>query len=60
MVELYLVETFYLSPVLAPTCKQHVLSPAKAKVCYSLAELRIISVYLNLFGWRGREVHEPS
>jgi hypothetical protein len=27
-------------------------------VCYSLAELRVKSVYLNLFGWRGREVHE--
>jgi hypothetical protein len=23
------------------------------KVCYSLAELYVRSVYLNLFGWRG-------
>jgi hypothetical protein len=28
------------------------------KVCYSLAELYVISVYLYLFGWRGREVDE--
>jgi hypothetical protein len=29
------------------------------KVCYSLAELYVRSVYLNLFGWRGgREVQE--
>jgi hypothetical protein len=25
---------------------------------YSLAELYVKSVYLNLFGWRGRDVHE--
>jgi hypothetical protein len=28
------------------------------KVCYSLAEPYIRCVYLNLFGWRGREVYE--
>jgi hypothetical protein len=27
------------------------------KVCYSLAELYVKSVYLNLFGWRRCEVH---
>jgi len=51
--------TYHLVPVLAPNYKQHILSPAKVrKVCYSLAELYVKSVYLNLFGWRGREVHE--
>jgi hypothetical protein len=36
------------------------LSPAKVikEVWYSLAELYAKSVYLNLFGWRGREVNE--
>jgi hypothetical protein len=49
----------FLLPVLAPNCKQQILSPAKVrKVCYSLAELYVKSVYLNLFGWRGREVYE--
>jgi hypothetical protein len=28
------------------------------EVCYSLAELYVISVYMNLFGWRERKVHE--
>jgi hypothetical protein len=28
------------------------------KVCYSLEELYVKSVYMSLFGWRGREVHE--
>jgi hypothetical protein len=42
--------------LLAPNYKQHILSPAKfGKVCYSLAELYIKSVYLNLFGWTGRD-----
>jgi hypothetical protein len=45
--------------VLAPDYKQHILSPAKAiKVCCSLAELYVISVYMNLCEWRGREVFE--
>jgi hypothetical protein len=45
--------THHLVPVLSSTYKQHVLSPAKViKLCYSLAELYIGSVYLNLFGWR--------
>jgi hypothetical protein len=47
-------------PVLAPNCKQHILSPAKVrKVCYSLAELYVTSVYFNLIGWRGREFIKP-
>jgi hypothetical protein len=27
-------------------------------VCYSLAELYVKSVYFNLLGWRGCELHE--
>jgi hypothetical protein len=43
-------------PVPAPNYKQRILSPAKfRKVCYSLPELYVKSVYLNLFGWRERE-----
>jgi hypothetical protein len=43
--------TRHLAPVLAPSYKQHTLSPAKIrKLCYSLAELYVKSVYLNLFG----------
>jgi hypothetical protein len=43
-----------LVPVLAPNYKQHILSPAEVrKVCYSLPELYVKSVYLNLFWWRG-------
>jgi hypothetical protein len=46
--------TYHLVPVLAPSYKQHILSPAKVrKVCYSLRELCVKYVYLNLFGWRG-------
>jgi hypothetical protein len=42
-------------PVLAPNYKQHNLSPAKVrKIYYSLAEIYVKSLYLNLFGWRGR------
>jgi phage FluMu gp28-like protein len=45
--------------VQAPNYNQHILSPAEVrKVCYSLAELYVIFVYLNLFGCRGHEVHE--
>jgi hypothetical protein len=45
--------------VLAPNCKQHILSLAEVrKVCYSLAEFYVISLYLNLFWWRGCAVHE--
>jgi hypothetical protein len=44
---------------MAPNYKQHILSPAEVrKVCYPLAELYVRSVYLNLFGWRGLDVHE--
>jgi hypothetical protein len=51
--------TYYLVPVLAPNYKQHIFLLAKVrKVCYSLAELDVKSVYLNLFGWEGCEVHE--
>jgi hypothetical protein len=58
-----LVEIFYLSlmllSALVPNYKQHILSPTKVrKVCYSSAELYVKSVYLNLLGWRGREVYE--
>jgi hypothetical protein len=46
--------TYRLVPVLASNYKQHILSPAKVrKVCFSLAELCVKCVYLNLFGWRG-------
>jgi hypothetical protein len=42
---------YRLVPILAPNYKQHILSPAKLiKVCYSLAELYVKFVYLNLFG----------
>jgi hypothetical protein len=51
--------TYHLVPVLARNHKQHILSPAEVrKVRYSLAELYVRSVYLNLFGWRERELHE--
>jgi hypothetical protein len=44
--------TYHLVPVLAPNYKQHTFSPAKVrKVCYSLAEIYVRSVYLNLFRW---------
>jgi hypothetical protein len=37
-------------PVLAPKYKQHILSPAEVrKVCYSVPELYVRFVYLNLF-----------
>jgi hypothetical protein len=46
--------TSLLVPVLAPNYKQHILSPAEVrKVCYSLAERYVRSVYVNIFGWRG-------
>jgi hypothetical protein len=46
--------TYHLVPVLAPNCKQHILSSAKLrKVCYSLAELYVTYVYVNLLGCRG-------
>jgi hypothetical protein len=48
---------FYLIvvvPVLAPNYKQQILVKAKVRrVCYSLAELYVKPVYLNLFVWRG-------
>jgi hypothetical protein len=51
--------TYRLMLVLAPNYKQYIVSPAKVrKLCYSLAELYAKSVYLNVFWWRGREVHE--
>jgi hypothetical protein len=46
--------TYCLVLVLAPNYKQHILSPAEVrKVCYSLADLYINCVYINLFRWRG-------
>jgi hypothetical protein len=51
--------TYHSGPVLAPNYKQHILSPAEVRKLYSLlTELYIKPVYLNLFGWRGREVNE--
>jgi hypothetical protein len=47
-----------LVPVLAPNYKQHILSPPKVRKVYLLAKLYVKSVYLDLFGWRGREVYE--
>jgi hypothetical protein len=50
---------YHLVTVLAPNYDQHILLPAKVrKVCYSVAEIYVTSIYLNLFGWRGREVYE--
>jgi hypothetical protein len=44
---------------LAANYKQHILSPAEAiKVCYSLAEHYVKSVYMNLFRRRGHKVHK--
>jgi hypothetical protein len=38
----------------APHYKQHILSPDKFReVCYSLHELYVKFVYMNLFGQRG-------
>jgi hypothetical protein len=50
--------------VLVPACWLRTTSSAffRAKVTkaetWKLAELCVKSVYLNLFGWRGRDVHE--
>jgi hypothetical protein len=53
--------TYRLVPVQAPNYKQPILSSAKLrKVRYSLHEIYVKSVYLNLFGWRCREIHETS
>jgi hypothetical protein len=46
--------TYHLVPVLDPNYKQHILSPANVrKVCYSLDELYVGCVYLNVFGCSG-------
>jgi hypothetical protein len=43
--------TYHLVPVPAPNYKQHILLLAEVrKVCYSVAELYVRYVYLNLFG----------
>jgi hypothetical protein len=43
-----------LVPLLAPNYKQHILSSAELrKVCYSLPELYVKYVHLNLFEWTG-------
>jgi hypothetical protein len=42
-----------LVPVLAPNYKQHILSPAEVRT-----ELYVKCVYLNVFGWKGRDVHD--
>jgi hypothetical protein len=45
---------YRLVPVLAPNYKQHILLPAEVRdVCYSVAELCVRAVYLNLFGEEG-------
>jgi hypothetical protein len=49
----------HLVPVLAPNYKQQILSQAKVRrVCYSLAELYVKSVYLIISCRGGRELHE--
>jgi hypothetical protein len=52
--------TYCLVPVLAPNYyKQHILSPDKAtQKRYSLRKLYVKSLYFNLFGRRGCEVHD--
>jgi hypothetical protein len=46
--------TCHLVPVLASSYKQHILSPAEVrKICYSLAELYVRSVYLDFSGGGG-------
>jgi hypothetical protein len=43
-------------PVVASNYKHQILLPAEfRKVCYSLAEIYVKSVCLNLFGWREEE-----
>jgi hypothetical protein len=46
--------TYHVIPVLlSPNCKQQILSSDKLrKLCYSLPEIYVKYVYLNLFGWR--------
>jgi hypothetical protein len=47
--------TYHLVPVLAPNYKQHILSPAECReLCYSLAEVCVKSVYLDLLGGGGQ------
>jgi hypothetical protein len=51
--------TYRLVPILTPNYKLHILSPAEVrKVCYSLAELYVKYVYLNLIWRKGRDVNE--
>jgi hypothetical protein len=46
--------TYHSVPVLAPNYKQHILSPATVReLCYSLVEIYVRSVYLNVFKRRG-------
>jgi hypothetical protein len=47
--------TYHLVRELAPNYKQ---PAAVRRVCYSLAELYVKSVYLHLFGWRGARLYE--
>jgi hypothetical protein len=54
VITLLYVFTYHVVPVPAPNYKRHSLSAAEVtKVCYSLAQLCVTSVYLNLFVWRG-------
>jgi hypothetical protein len=48
----YFTHQLILIPVLVTNCKLHILSPAEVrKVCYSLAEIYVRTVYFNLFEW---------
>jgi hypothetical protein len=50
---------YHLVSLLALNSNQLILPPAEVrKVCYSLAELYIKSVYLNVLGRGVHEVHE--
>jgi hypothetical protein len=39
--------TYHLVPVLAPNCKQHVLSPAKVELYFGVAACRLIKIKLQ-------------
>jgi hypothetical protein len=46
--------SYHLVPLLAANYKQYILLLDKVREeCYSLAELYVLSAYLNLLGFRG-------
>jgi hypothetical protein len=50
----YFTYPLLLVPVLALNYKQQILLPVEVRnVCYSVTELYVKSVDLNLFGWKG-------